>query len=152
MMRKRLLSMVVLITVCLMSGSAYAVDRDAEIVAFTKKTIAHLENVGRKQAEKDFANRNGDFIKGEVYVVIMDLDGFTTYNPINSRLVGKNFMNFRDHNGKQFMYELIQNLKRSGDSWIEYHFVNPVTKKIAKKRAFAKMINKKEFSLIGYWP
>ena len=86
------LYLAVIILVFLLAGSIYAVDRDAEIVAFTDKAIAHMKKVGNQQAYKDFKNRNGEFFKGEVYVVTLDLDGICRSQPVNPRLIGKNFI------------------------------------------------------------
>ena len=147
------LYLAVIILVFLLAGSIYAVDRDAEIVAFTDKAIAHMKKVGNQQAYKDFKNRNGEFFKGEVYVVTLDLDGICRSQPVNPRLIGKNFISFRDSSGALFVQEIITNLKKNGGvTWIEYNWVHPKTKKVNRKRALAKMIDKKEFTLIGYWP
>ncbi|MBF0287769.1 MAG: cache domain-containing protein [SAR324 cluster bacterium] len=152
MVFKKLLLMVVLATVSLIGFSVHAADRDGEISVFADKAISHIKKVGSEQAHQDFADRDGDFIKGEVYVVILNLDGIAISHPINPRLIGKNFLKFRDTDGRLFIQEITDNLKKEGVTWVEYTWVNPITKKVAKKRAVAKMIDDQEYVLIGYWP
>lgn len=148
----RRLKMLMIILFCLSSVSAFAMDRDKEIAAFTDKAISHMRKVGHEKAYKDFADRGGEFIIGDVYVVTIDMDGVCLSQPMNVRLIGKNFINFRDSTGALFVKEIITNLKKNDSTWIEYNWVNPKTKKVGKKRALAKMVDKKEFVLIGYWP
>ncbi|MBF0280432.1 MAG: cache domain-containing protein [SAR324 cluster bacterium] len=152
MKSKKLLLVLAMTVFFLVSSSVYAVDRDKEIAALADKAIAHILKVGRNQAFQDFADRKGEFFNGEVYIVVLDMDGINTFHPVNPRLVGKNFMNFKDTDGTLFIQEITSNLKQNGVTWVEYNWVNPIKKKVAKKRALAKMIDKKEYVLIGYWP
>lgn len=130
----------------------FSADRDGEIAAFADKAIAHVKDVGRERAYKDFSDRGNAFIKGEVYVVTLDLEGLCLSHAMNPRLIGKNFLNFRDTAGKLFIREIVNNIGKQGYTWVEYNWVNPITKKIALKRAIAKMIDDKEYVIIGYWP
>lgn len=151
-MSRHPLSRIPIVAFLVLSGAVYGANRDDEITAFADKAIAHILEVGREQAYKDFGDRDGDFIQGEVYVAVLSLDGTALFNPINPRLIGKNFLNFTDTDGRLFIQEIIAGLQRDGVTWIEYNWVNPVTERVAKKRAIARMIDDTDYVLIGYWP
>ena len=138
--------------VVLLAGSLHAANRDSDVEAFADKAISHVKQVGDRQAYMDFSDRNGAFIKGEVYVVTIHLNGNCLSHAVNQRLVGKNFLNFRDTAGKLFIKEIVANIGKKGFTWVEYNWLNPLTKKIAQKRAIAKMIDSEKYVLIGYWP
>jgi signal transduction histidine kinase len=125
----------------LFSGPALAVDQDQEVVKMAEDAIAHIQKVGKEKAYQDFSDLKGKWNKGGVYVVVLDIDGYSRFNPNNSRLTGKNFTNFADKNGKLWVKEMNQELKNNPSTWVEYHWPHPKSKKVRLKRAFAKMFN-----------
>jgi signal transduction histidine kinase len=82
------------------ANPALAANQDEEVVKMAEDAIAHIQNVGKEKAYQDFSDLKGKWYRDGVYVVVLDIDGYSRFNPNNSRLTGKNFTNFADKNGK----------------------------------------------------
>jgi signal transduction histidine kinase len=54
----------------------------------------------------------------------------------NPRMQGKNLIDLRDADGKYFMKERMEILKKKDKGWQDYKFVNPVTQKIENKSMY----------------
>jgi signal transduction histidine kinase len=90
------------------------------------------------QGEKAFAaigTPNGEFHKGEIYVVVIDRQGVVRAH-INSKLVGVNMWESADPDGVKFTQQSWKSTDQSPTAWITYKFTNPETKKIEPKKAW----------------
>jgi signal transduction histidine kinase len=101
-----------------------------------KKAIAHLQKVGIDAACKDFADPAGGFINGEMYILVTDLQAKMICHATNPRMNGKSLMEIRDVDGKQFNKEAAEIAKEQGKGWVDYRWVNPVTKEIELKSTY----------------
>lgn len=140
------------VILALSSNVALAEDLDKKVVRIANNAAAHLKAVGKEKAYQDFSDKNGEWYDGGIYVVVLDIDGYSRFNPNNPRLTGKNFTNFADSNGKLWVKEMNERLRKAPTTWVEYNWPHPKTAKVRLKRAYAKMINDKDYVLIGYWP
>ena len=85
---------------------------------------------------KEFNNKNGKFVKGELYIFALDLKGITLAHPINTKLVGKDMALIKDADGKYFAREFVNIAKNPGKGWVDYKWTNPTTKKIDDKTSY----------------
>lgn len=130
--------------------SQAATDRKAEVVALMDAAMQHYKKVGIEQAGKDFADRSGAYIKGDLYVVIHGLDGRMLAHPITPTLNGRDHSKLKDADGKEFVRETCD-VAKSGGGWVEYKWSNPETKKMAPKVTYAMPTGDGNFLLIGYY-
>ena len=137
--------------VVLMSQAAFSQDRKAEVIDFVEKAVAHYKAVGKEQALKDFANKGGDFMKGELYIVVEDTDGVILLHPLNSKLNGKKMIKLKDTDGKLFVKEMADMAKNNSKGWVSYKWVHPQTKKIAQKHTYVSLVDDKVYLLAGYY-
>ena len=107
-----------------------------EAITLVKQAVANIRTKGLPQALKDFNNPKGIFVDGELYVVVLDLDGKCLAHGANSRIVGKDLFEFRDVNGKSFVKDEIQLAKSAGKGWVEFTFLNPSTQKMGRKAQY----------------
>ena len=111
---KNLVSIVIALCLFVVIGvhskGALAADRDQEVVAFADKAITHIEKLGKEHAYRDFSDLKGEWVRGDIYVVVLDTDGYSLFNPNNPRFTGKNFTNFADTNGKLWVKEMNEQL------------------------------------------
>jgi len=104
---------------------ASAVPTKAEVVAFVKSAVIYAKKNGKDKALKEFMNKKGQFIKGELYIYAYDFKGTVISHGGQPDLVGKNLIGMKDKNGVMVIQELIK-LADKGSGWLEYSWPNPV--------------------------
>ena len=72
---------------------------------------------------------NGEFVKGEIYVTIIDKQGVIRTN-IKPSLIGVNMWEATDPDGQKISQLPWKATENSETAWITFKNVNPVTKKI----------------------
>jgi len=118
-----------------------------EAKALAQKALAFYKANGKDKAIAAFNDPKGEFVKGDMYVVIQGFDGIVMANGGNPKLVGMNHFELKDPAGKLFVQEMVE-LAKKGGGWVTYHWVNPVTKKVGTKKAWIQKIEGTE-SLIN---
>ncbi len=109
-----------------------ATPEEAQAMAEKAATLVAAEG------EKSFAaigQPNGEFHKGELYVVVIDRQGVVRAH-INSKLVGVNMWESTDPDGVKFTQQSWKATEKSPTAWITYKFTNPETKRIEPKKAW----------------
>jgi signal transduction histidine kinase len=112
-----------------------------EAVAFVKKAIDYVKQNGKDKAMAEFSNPQGSFIDRELYIVAVDLNGVVLASGGNAKLIGKSLLDVKDGNGKMFVREEIDVAKAKGKGWVDFEWVNPVTKKIEPRSAYLERVD-----------
>lgn len=118
----------------------------AEAEAMVKKAIEYIKANGREKAFAEIGNPNGKFVDRDLYVFVYDLNGKCVAHGANPKMVGKDLINMKDPDGKEYVKERISIAKSKGKGWQDYKFPNPVTKQIEHKTAY---IEKYEDIIVG---
>jgi cytochrome c len=126
----------------MVSDRAFAATAD-EAKALVERAAAHVKEVGEEQAFKDFTNKDGGYLEGELYVFCYSPDVTLVAIGGNPGMVGKNLRNLKDPDGREASYELVQMGLEHGSGWVDYKWPNPVTKKIQTKSAYVVKVNDK---------
>ena len=108
-------------------------DRAMELV---RAGIAHLAASGQDAAFNDFENRGGEFIKGDYYLWVCDLNGLVRCNGSNPKSRNQNFANLKDSHGKLFIQDVLRIAKERGRGWVDYYWRNPVSKQDEPKSTY----------------
>ena len=135
-MRKKISSLVMatLLALCF-NGLAFASDKDIA-VALVKKAVTQVKEMGKEKAITEFNDKNGKFVKGELYVFAYNLQGTIIAHPMNSKLIGKDMKEVTDADGKFFTKEFLATVNGPGKGWVDYRWTNPVSKKIEAKSSY----------------
>jgi signal transduction histidine kinase len=120
-------------------SAAHAATQE-EAKAMVEKAYAYLQANGKEKAFAEISNREGQFVKGDVYVFVQDFNGVCLANGGNPKFVGMNHNGLKDPNGVYFIKEIIAKAKAKGAGWVDYMWVNPATKKIQPKTTYLKRI------------
>jgi methyl-accepting chemotaxis protein len=108
-----------------------------EVVAFVEKAADYLKSSrDPKRVYDEVSDPVGRFVKGELYLFINNFDGITLAHGQNAKLVGKAMLDLKDANGKYFMREIAEAAKINGRGWVDYKWLDPVTKKILEKTTY----------------
>jgi len=115
------------------------------------KAIAYWKTHGRDKAIAELNDPKGQFVKGDLYVFANNLDGTVLANGGNTRLVGQNHIGLKDGNGKLFNKECSETAQKGG-GWVDYSWVNPLTKKLQPKTVWVQKIDGSDIYLgSGVW-
>jgi signal transduction histidine kinase len=119
--------------------------------AMVKKTVAGIKAEG---AEKAYAaiNAGGQFVDGEIYVVVSDFNSVTVAHATNPKLIGKNMGEAQDVDGKYFSKDMTELARKQTSFWYEYKFANPVTKKIQVKDNYCEVLGSTRVCAGAYRP
>ncbi len=117
-----------------------------EAVAMVKKAIEHIKSNGRDKAYAEFTDTKGKFIDRDLYVVVYDMSGKCLAHGQKKSMVGQELIEFKDVDGKEYMKERVDLMKKQQSAWQEYKFMNPVSKKIEPKLMY---LEKLEDIIVG---
>ena len=92
---------------------------------------------------------HGQFVKGDLYVVILDFNGNVLANGGHLGLVGMNQLDLKDPNGKYFNREQIEVARTKGVGTVEMVFSNPVTGKVQPKTNYIRRVEGTEYLILS---
>ena len=118
----------------LASSAGIAAERGSpdDAKAMAVKAAAYLKQAGAEKAFDAF-NKDPAWHDRDLYVFVQD-DTFTVRaHGAQAALIGRNFANLKDVDGKPFTQEM-QAIKSEG--WIDYKWQDPVTKKVEPKKSY----------------
>jgi signal transduction histidine kinase len=116
-----------------------ATTKDAEMMV--RQAVAFLKKEGKEKAFAEFNNPAGRFTYRDLYVTVYDLKGACLAHGQKRERIGKNLLEEKDADGKQFVKERVKIAKEQGKGWQEYKFANPVTKKTEQKVAYFERVD-----------
>ncbi len=83
-----------------------------ELVSFVESAAAYAKENGKDKAFKEFDNKTGQFVKGDLYMFAVDFNATMLANGKYPARIGKNWYNETDPNGVQFLKNEIEALRR----------------------------------------
>ena len=135
------LMMCIFITAC--AGSALASDtgtRD-EAMAMVKKAIQFIKANGRDKAFAEFSNTKGQFVDRDLYIAVYDINGKCVAHGQKPNMVGKDLIGMKDPDGKEFIKERVELMKKQASAWQDYKFMDPLNKKIEPKEMYIERVD-----------
>ncbi len=107
-----------------------------EAKVMVEKAVAYYKANGKEKAFAEIDNPQGQFVKGDLYVFVYDLNGKCVAHGFKKAMIGLDLANLKDPDGKLFVKERIEIAKTKGKGWQDYKFTNPLTKKVEQKTAW----------------
>ncbi len=132
------------ILVAVSSMAAHAADERAtkeQAVAMVKKGVVLAKSAGKEKAYAEITNKQGSLVKNDLYLVAYGLDGVVHAHGANEKMVGRNLMELRDVDGKEFIKERVELAKTKGTFWQDYKFTNPTTKAVEPKSMYCEKLD-----------
>lgn len=128
----------------LFHSTAFAAGEHAgreDAVTLVKKAVSFIKQNGRDKALDEFNKPKGQFINGELYVVVLDMNGVLLADGTKPKLIGKSLLDIKDVNGKQFVREEVDLAKTKGKGWVDFEWVNPVTKAMEPRSTYFERVD-----------
>ena len=95
-----------------------------DLVDFVTRAAGLVEKSGARACEA-FKQEGGEWLEGERYVFVLDMQGNAICHP-NPSLEGRNLTEVRDPDGKPIMKLILRQLSRgAGDGWVHYLWPRP---------------------------
>ncbi len=115
--------------------------RDTAVMALVEKAVALMleqgtTEEGRQAVFAQFDDIKGQFVEGEYYLFVYNLDGTVIAHEASPELIGKNLIDKEDADGVKMIAEMVNIAKEKGSGWISYLWPYPGTGEIKPKRAF----------------
>jgi cytochrome c len=107
-----------------------------EATAMVKKAGAYLKENGKEKAIAAFNKPNGDFIKGDLYVFMFDMNGVALAHGQNQKMVNKNLLELNA--GGVYPIKEFVKLANSpvGKGWVVYKWPNSISKNLEEKHTY----------------
>jgi cytochrome c len=141
-MRKGMVCLALMVAVVFGAVLIAQASTQEDAKAFAEKAAAFWKANGKDKAIAEFNNPKGQFVKGDLYIVVHDYKGVVLAHGVNATLVGKNLYEQKDPNGgKYFVKEEIEIAKTKGSGWITYSWANPATKSMQAKKSWVQKID-----------
>ncbi|MBI5523143.1 MAG: cache domain-containing protein [Desulfarculus sp.] len=135
-MKKALLSTLVLALV-LCGASLAPAATPQEVVDLVKSAVKHYQDKGQEATVAAVADKNGPFVKGELYVFMGTMDKMELFaHPVSPQLVGKDLTTIKDVKGKLFFVEFRNIARDKGAGWTEYWWPKPGSKEAEPKASY----------------
>ena len=112
-----------------------------EATAMVKKGVAFIKANGKDKGYAEITNKTGQFVSGDLYLIVYGLDGTVRAHGANETMVGKNLIELKDMDGKAFVKERTELAHAKGTFWQDYKFADPVTKKIEPKSMYCEKLD-----------
>jgi len=125
------------------TASVLAADQGTadEAFAMVKKGVAFTKANGKAKLLEEVVNNKGQFVDRDLYLSVWDLKAKVLAHGANPKLVGKDIMELKDADGKYFMKEIVAKAASAGSGWVDYKWVNPVSKEIQAKSAYFEKVD-----------
>ena len=139
-MKKRFISMMVVMCVFASFGLAFAAATADEAKEMVEKAAAYFQANGKEKALAEYNNLKGQFIKGELFIFAVDMNGVSIANPHNEKQRGMNLAALPDVDGKYFIKEMLDLVNSGKTGWVDYKWKNYTTGKVDKKTSYVKKV------------
>ncbi len=115
--------------------------RDTQVMALVEKAVAMMleegtTEEGREAVFAKFDDIKGQFVEGEYYLFVYNLDGTVIAHEASPELIGQNLIDKEDADGVKMIAEMVRIAKEEGSGWISYLWPYPGTGEIKPKRAY----------------
>ncbi|MES2260005.1 MAG: cache domain-containing protein [Pseudomonadota bacterium] len=124
----------------LMAGQAvgHAGERGSaqEATALVQRAAAYMKANGKDRLLAEASKQKGQFIDRDLYLSVYDMNGKVLAHGANARLVGIDATQVRDADQKYFVQEILSRARTAGTGWVDYKWVDPVSKKIEDKATY----------------
>lgn len=103
------------------------------MVAFVNEAKAYAETHGKEAALAEFSNRNGSFVRGELYLYAYDFNGTTLAHPYSPEKIGVNRADEPDAYGHPYVRN-VMDIARNGSGYVWFYYVNPLHNNAVEKK------------------
>ncbi|HEX6828966.1 MAG TPA: cache domain-containing protein [Burkholderiales bacterium] len=117
---------------------------------FLDKAVAYMQANGPEKAFAAFNNPKGEFVKDDLYVFALDLQGTYFASGANPGLAGLNVRETRDAAGNPLFKDMIEIAQTKGEGTVSYVWLDRHDNRLDRKTSYIKRIGD-YFIGVGYY-
>jgi cytochrome c len=130
----------------LMAGKA----EDAENMV--EQALTMIREKGTDAAFKTINDKNGPFVKGDMYVFALTIDNVVMAHPYEHAVRRVSVNNINDAAGMPLFQKMKEIVETKGSGWIDYMWTKPGENRPSPKRTFVKKVPEKPLYIgVGYY-
>lgn len=143
MKRIHAMKLILVMSAALATGAAWAAEKvtSKEAEAMVKKGVAYIKANGKEKGYVEITSKQSQFTDRDLYLVVYRLDGTPLAHGANEKMVGKNLIDLKDVDGKEFVRERVEMAKTKSSFWQDYKFTNPVSRKVEAKTMYCERLD-----------
>jgi len=119
-----------------------------EAKALVLRALAHLRSAGFERAARDFHKKGGEFIDRDLYIFVLDREGFYRVMGLDETKVGVHVGASPGVDANQLIADAWKRAEQGG-GWVEYNIINMVTGDVRGKSSFIMPIDDKRLMGCG---
>jgi cytochrome c len=112
-----------------------------EAMAMVEKAVNFIKSNGAEKGYAEISNPKGQFVDRDLYVVVYDMNGRCLAHGANVKMIGRDLIDNKDVDGKAFVQERVEMMKKQASGWQDYKFRNPTTNQIEPKSMYIERVN-----------
>src|SRR6266478_4935164 len=112
----------------------------AEAVAMVKRAQAKFKKDGFDALVRTINSGAKEFNERDLYTFIVDFTGRNHANAVTPAITGKMIWDIKDQDGKFVVQDMVALAKDKGQGWVDYRWINPVTKNFEEKSAYVERL------------
>ena len=105
------------------------------VVDAVRDAVGQIEKNGAA-AFPLFHDPTGPFLAKDAYIFVYDMNGVNLVLPAFPNLEGRNLLDMKDTQGKQFIREMLKVVQTSGSGWVDYMWPKPGESVSTQKSAY----------------
>jgi cytochrome c len=142
-MRRMLAVLVIGCVLVAGAGVAAAADMGTkdEAVTMVKKAVGFIKANGAEKAYAEFSNPKGQFVDRDLYIAVYDMNGKCLAHGANAKMIGRDLLDNKDVDGKEFVKERVEMMKKQTSGWQDYKFRNPTSNQVEPKAMYVERVN-----------
>ncbi len=99
------------------------------------RALAHIQRVGYEKAARDFHHKGGEFVDRDLYVFVLDREGFYRVMGLDEAKVGTHVSASPGVDANQLIHDAWK-CADSGGGWVEYNIINLITGDVRGKSSY----------------
>ena len=112
-------------------------DKAKEVVALVDRAAAALDAKG-KSAFPEFRQANGPWRSGDLYLLVVDLEGMELFNAAFPQFEGTDVTLLKDPDGRSIGDLFVSKVKSAGVGWVDYLWPKPGQTANSRKWTYVK--------------
>lgn len=111
-----------------------------DVIVMVDEAADLLSKQGAAPAFGVFNNPAGAFVRGDLYVFVLDFNGTIVAHGLSPDSIGNNVFQIRDSNGHFFIQSILRKVFTDGEGWVDYLWFSPCSGEIERKQVFFKRV------------
>ena len=127
-------------------------DMALECQTLVESCVAMFKEKGKTAALNAVDDRNGPFVKGDLYVFAIGMDNVILAHPHDKSIKRMSMSNVKDVNGKRFSENFREVATSPGSGWVDYTWAKPGEQEALPKRSYIMRVPGEDLYIgVGYY-